>query len=181
MLTGVGIAISDLYSSPSKSLIPYIVLSALGWGIASLVTAEAVGQEAGIAVRLAAWAVAYLVYVAGGYYLATNRNMGFLGPIAAIGVAGAIGGVFSSRRSGGWRLVSGIMVGLAFMVFATISFYASYFLMFPYTAEARVLGEMGANIFIWVVPGMIFGLGAGFTARWILGIIKVVPAGDQTI
>ena len=178
MVTGVGIAISDLYSSPSKSLIPYVVLSALGWGYASLVTTNATRQDAGIAVRMVAWVVAYLVYVAGGYYWATNWNMGFLESIAAIGVAGIIGGTGSSRRSGVWRLVSGTLVGLAFMVLATISFYASYFLIFAYSSEARLLGEMGANVFIWALPGMIFGLSAGFTARWLLGISRDGQASD---
>jgi len=58
MLTGIGIAISDLYSYPSKSLIPYIVLSAVGWGFAEFVTASTAGHKSGATLRLIAWIVA---------------------------------------------------------------------------------------------------------------------------
>lgn len=181
MLTGLGVAISDLYSYPSKSLIPYVVLSAVGWGFAGIVTVRAAGHKSNKAIRIIAWAAAYLVYVVFGFYWATSWNMGFLGPIVAIGVAGSIGGIFSSKRSGAWRLISGGLVGLAFLVFATISFYTSYFLMFAFTMEARLLGDTGALLFIWGLPGAILGLSAGFLASLILGISKVVPTNDPTL
>jgi len=57
MLTGLGTAISEVYSSPTKSLIPYIVLSAVSWGIAGFVTASAVGHKSGIAIRFVPWVV----------------------------------------------------------------------------------------------------------------------------
>jgi len=181
MLTGLGVAISDLYSYPSKSLIPYIVLSAVGWGFAGFVTVRAAGHKSGATLRLIAWIVAYLVYVVFGFYDATSWNMGFLGPIVAIGVAGAIGGVFSSRRAGAWRLVSGVLVGLTFLLFATVSFYVTAIQMYLFSAEARVLGEQGTLLFIWGLPGAVFGLSAGFVVRWMLGITAVGPTSDPTL
>jgi hypothetical protein len=181
MLTGVGTGLSDIYSSPSKSLIPYIALSAVGWGFAGIVTARAAGQKSGVAIRIVAWAVAYLVFVLCGLYWGNNWNIRFMGPIVATGVAGAIGGVPSSRRSGLWRLISGALVGFAFLSFATVSFYMSYFLIFSYSVEAQLLGDTGANVFIWGLPGAIFGLGAGFLASLILGITTVIPTDKPTL
>jgi hypothetical protein len=176
LLAGLGIHISDIYSSPSRSQIPYFVISALGWGIAGVITASASRGRPGMAVRLAAWMIAALVAILFGLFWLYRWNMAFFGPIVATGLAGAIGGVTSSVRKGAWRLVSGALLGLAFLLFATVSFMASYFLMLVYTLIAQQGGSAGVlsivDALIWPLPGAVFGLGAGFAARWLLGLQK---------
>lgn len=168
LLTGLGIWISDIYSSPSRSLVAYIALSAVGRVASGIVTASASRNESGIAVRLAAWAVACLVAILLGLAWMRSWNLGFLGLPVAIGVAGTIGGVASSSRSGAWRLLPGVLLGLAFLLFATVNFFASYLLMFFYEPNARLFGNIGANALIYLLPGALCGLGAGFIARRIL-------------
>ena len=180
MLTGVGVSISDLYSYPAQSLIPYFALSAVGWSAAGIVTASASRREPGMAVRLVGWAVAYLAAIPLGLVWLLSWNVAYLGPIVAIGVAGAIGGVAGSLRSGAWRLVSGVLLGLAFLLFATVSFSASYILLVLYAPIAQLLGNAGADLLAWGLPSALCGLAAGFAARRILGITAVDPTSVST-
>ena len=184
LLTGVGIWLSDIYSSPSRSLMPFIVLSALGWGIAGFVTASAGRGKPGLALRLAAWLVGGLAFIPLSLVWGRTWNGGFLGPIAASGVAGTIGGLVGSLRKGAWRLVSGVLVGVAFMLMAAVSFFASYFLMIVYTSIAQRGGDPGViSALIWPLPGAVCGLLAGFAARWILGFPRTPgfpPSGTRS-
>ena len=180
LLTGLGIQLSDIYSSPSRSQIPYFAFSALGWGAAGVITASASRGRPGMLVRLAAWGAAYLVAIQFGLFWLQRWNIAFFGPILASGLAGAIGGVAGSVRPGAWRLASGTLLGLAFLLFATLSFMASYFLMLIYTLIAQQGGSAGVlsviDALIWTLPGALCGLGAGLAARWLLGLRKAAPA-----
>ena len=174
LLTGVGIWLSDIYSSPSRSLVPYFAFSALGWGLAGFVTASAAWGKPGMAFRLVAWLVAGLASVPLGLAWGRSWNGGFLGPIAALGLAGGIGGLAGSVRKGAWRLVSGVLLGGTFLLFALVSFYASYFLLLIYTSISQQGGDIRIiSALVWPLPGAICGLGAGFAARWILGLRAV--------
>jgi hypothetical protein len=175
MLTGVGVVISDFYSYPAKSLFAYIALSTAGWAAAGFVTAFAAGGKPGLSIRLAAWVAACLASILLGLHWLFSWNNAYLGPVAAIGVAGSIGGLFSARHPVRHRLVAGVLTGLAFFLLSLISFYVSYFLIYMYSAIVKVLGETVTLLFSWGLPGVIFGLCAGFLARWILGIKPVKP------
>jgi hypothetical protein len=181
LLTGVGIWLSDIYSSPSRSLIPFIVLSALGWGIAGFVTASTGRGTPGMFLRLAAWGVAWLAFSLLGLLWERSWNGGFLGPIVATGLAGAIGGLAGSLRKGAWRLVSAVLLGVAFLLFALVSFYASYFFMLIYTSIAQQGGDIRViSALVWPLPGALLGLIAGFATRWILGLSKPRPPSLST-
>jgi hypothetical protein len=173
LLAGMGIWLSDLYSSPSRSLGPYFALSALGWVIAGFVTARAVGSKPGTVVRLIAWGLAGLAAVLLGFIWLHGWNMAFFGPIVATGVAGVIGGLAGSMRPGAWRLVSAILLGAAFLLFAFFSFCFTYFLMLVATSIAQQGGDITVlNALLWLLSGATCGLGAGFSVRWILGLKK---------
>ncbi len=180
LLAGLGFWISDLSSLPSRSPFAYIALSAAGWAIAGFVTASAAGEAPARTIRLVGWLVPGLASIPLSMLWLRSWNVGFLGPIAALGLAGLLGGVAGSVRKGAWRLVSGALLGLAFLLFATVSFMASYFLMLVYTLIAQQGGSAGVlsivDALIWPLPGALFGLVAGFAARWLLGLRKPVPA-----
>ena len=181
LLAGLGFWISDLSSLPSRSPFAYIALNAAGWAIAGFVTASAAGDTPARTIRLAGWLVPGLASIPFSMLWLRSWNVGFLGPIAALGLAGLFGGVAGSVRRHAWRLVSGALVGLAFLLFATVSFMASYFLMLVYTLIAQQGGSAGVlsvlDALIWPLPGALFGLGAGFAARWLLGLRAAGPTG----
>jgi hypothetical protein len=173
LLAGMGIWLSNLYSSPSRSLGPYFALSALGWVTAGLVTARAVGSKPRTVVRLTAWGLAGLVAILLGFIWLHSWNVAFFGPIAATGVAGVIGGLAGSMRPGAWRLVYPILLGAAFLLFAFVSFFFTYFLMLVATSIAQQGGDISVlNALLWLLPGATCGLVAGFAVRWILGLRK---------
>jgi hypothetical protein len=171
LLVGLGTWLSDLYSSPSRSLVPYFALSALGWGIAAYVTTRAARDKSGTTLRLAGWILAALAAVLLGFTWLHRWNMAFFGPIVATGLAGFIGGSASSERPGGWRWLSGLLLGAAFLLFAFVSFCFTYFLMLIATSVAQQGGDITVlNALLWLLPGAVCGLGAGFAVRWILGL-----------
>jgi hypothetical protein len=172
LLTGLGFWISVVNSLlPPPNFIAYIAMSALGWVIAGVVTASAARGTPGMHFRLAGWLVAGMASISLSILWMLRWDAGFLGPIAALGVAGTIGGVAGSMRRGAWRWVSGILLGVLFLLLATLSFYSSYFLMFVATAVSRHGGDIRLiDPLGWVIPGAVFGLTAGFLVRWILGL-----------
>jgi hypothetical protein len=170
LLTGLGFSILASSSLPSPHLFAYIALGLLGWGAAGFVTARAAGGAPGKAVRLAGWGIAALVAILLGLVWMIGWDAGFLGGPAAVGLAGVIGGLAGSVRKGAWRLASGILLGLVFLLLATLSFYNSYFLMYYYTPISRVFGSGGVNVFVFGWPAAFWGLVAGFAARRILGM-----------
>src|SRR5512135_2980921 len=111
MLILAGATITDI---PSRGPAVYFALSALGGVAAGLVTAAAAGEKTGVGVRLAAWAVAYLAAVPLGLVWLYTWSVGYLGTIAAAGLAGVIGGVFNTMRPGTGRWVSAALLGLVF-------------------------------------------------------------------
>jgi hypothetical protein len=174
LLTGVGGMISDIYSSPSKSLIPFIALSAVGWAVGGFITARASKGKSGMAVQLVAWAVAYLIAMPLGRVWMPSRDMGPFVLSVPFVSAGTIGGFASSSRPGAWRLIAGVLVGLVFLLFSPIStYYAGMLLMLFYTSilnpYSGPLGSSTISLF-WILPDAMFGLVAGFAARWILGM-----------
>jgi hypothetical protein len=180
LLTGLGFWISDLSSLPSRSPFAYIAFSAAGWAIAGFVTASAAGEAPARTLRLVGWLVPGLASIPLSMLWLRSWNGGFLGPIAALGLAGLLGGVAGSVRRHAWRLVSGALVGLAFLLFASLSFIASYFLILIYTLIAQQGGSAGVlsvvDALIWPLPAALCGLGAGFAARWLLGLQNPGPA-----
>jgi hypothetical protein len=180
LLTGAGVSISDIYSYPSRSLFAYVALSAMGWGAAGFITANAASGKPGLRFRLAAWTAAYLAYLILGLKWGLSWNGGYWGPIAAAGVAGVLGGVASSMRGGAWRWVSAALVGVVFLLFSTASFYAGYFLILISTSIAQHNGNPGILYdLVWALPGALCGLGAGFAARRILGLKRGAETGDS--
>jgi hypothetical protein len=172
LLTGLGFWISIVNSLlPPPNFFAYIELSALGWGIAALVTASATRGTPGITIQLAGWLVAGLASISLSILWMLRWDAGFLALIAAPGVAGALGGVAGSMRRGAWRPVSGILLGVVFLVLAALSFYASYFSLFVLTSISQHGGDIHVmNPLGWIIPGAVFGLVAGFATRWILGL-----------
>jgi hypothetical protein len=174
LLAGLGFSIPASLPSRSSFLsidsLTYFALGLLGWGIAGFVTARAAMGKPGMAVRLAAWAVASLVAIPLGLYWMLSRDMPPYLLFVPLGLAGAIGGLASSARKGTWRLVSGVLLGGTFLLLATISFINSYLLMYYYDPISRVFGSGGVSAFVWGWPGALWGLVAGFMARWILGL-----------
>ncbi len=163
LLAGLGFWISVVNALlPPLNFFAYIALSGLGWIIAALVTARSVS---GTPFRLIGWLVSGLVSVALGIYWMLRWDASFLGPVLALGVAGLLGGVAGSSRRGAWRWVSGMGLGLVFLVLAALNFYASYLLFL--TASSAVISEL-----LWALPGAAFGLLAGFAVRRILGITR---------
>ena len=178
LLTGAGTWLSDIYSSPSRSLVPFFALSAVGWGVAGVVTAGASGYGSK-AVRLAAWAIAYLVAIVLGFVWLHAWSVGFFGLIAATGLGGAIGAAGSSRP-GLRRLWAGVLSGLTFLLLAAISFYAGYFLLLFHQPLAAIVGGIGAGALASMLPGALCGLGAGLVMRRLLGIAVARPTGALT-
>jgi len=171
LLTGLGIWLSDIYSFPSRSIIAYIMFSAAGWGTAGLITVIASRSKASAAVQLAAWAIAYLVAIGLGLVWLRSWNIHFLGIPVAIGAAGTILGIATSLRPGLWRLVSGTLLGVLFFIFSTASFFATYILLLLYTSIAQRYGNVPILYSLsWIIPGAVFGSGAGFATRWILDL-----------
>ncbi len=132
----------------------------------------------GWSLGLAAWVVAYLAAALLGFVWMRTWDLGILGPPAAFGVAGAIGGLFSSTRPGRTSLASAALLGLAFLLFAAIGFYAGAILGYLYSPIARLVGDVAAKPVIWGLPLALCGLGAGFAARRILGG-KYTPGQDE--
>ena len=178
LLTGLGLAFSDVYSSPSRSLVPYFALSALGWGIAGFITASAARGKPGLALRLLAWGIAWLVASLLGLVWLHHWNVAFFGPIVATGLAGLIGGLAASMRPGAWRPISAVLLGAVFLLFATLNLYFSYFLMIVYTSISQHGGDVSVvSALIWPLPGAVCGLLAGWSARRILGLTRPRPPG----
>jgi hypothetical protein len=178
LLTGLGFWISIVNSlAPPPNFLAYITLSTLGWGLAGLVTASVDRSRPGMLFRLVGWLVAGLASIALSILWMHSWDAGFLALIAAPGVAGALGGVAGSMRRGAWRWVSGILLGVAFLLLSALSFYASYFSLFFATSisqhggDIRIMNPLG-----WVIPGAVFGLVAGFMVRWILGLRALQPS-----
>jgi hypothetical protein len=170
LLTNAGFTLSDLYSSPHRSLVPYFALSAVGWGAAVIVTAGIGQQGLGSSVRLASWAIAYLAATIPPLFWLQRWNMGWFGPIIGVGIAGVIGGIFGSSHPGVWRLASGALLGMVFLLLAALSFYTGYIiLVLGFPLLAAVAGYTGAAVILWGVPAGFCGLGAGLMARSILG------------
>jgi len=187
LLTGVGGMISDIYSSPTKSLIPFIALSAVGWAVGGFITARASQGKSGMAVQLVAWAVAYLVAIPLGRVWMPSRDMGPFVLYVPFVLAGAIGGFASSSRPGAWRLISAALVGLVFLLFSPIITFGAGFLLMGFYTSIRdmvnpYLGPLGSSTIalFWILPGAMFGLVAGFAARWILGMTTVGSAKVST-
>lgn len=190
LLTGVGGMISDIYgiySSPSKSLIPFIALSAVGWAVGGFITARASKGKSGMAVQLVAWALAYLVAIPLGRVWMLSRDMVPFVLSVPFVLAGAIGGFASSSRLGVWRLISGALVGLVFLLFSPIiTYYAALMLMAFYTPILDMVnpysGPLGSStVYLFrILPDAMFGLVAGFAARWILGMTTVGSANVST-
>ena len=180
LLTGLGFWISIVSSLlPPPNFLAYIALSALGWVIAGVVTASTARSTPGMLFRLAGWLVSGLASISLSILWMQSWNAGFLGPIAALGVAGVLGGVASSMRRGVWRWLSGILLGVAFLILAALSFYASYFLMFVATSISQHGGDIRLiDPLSWMIPGAVFGLVAGFTLRGILGLKDPKGLGD---
>jgi hypothetical protein len=177
LLTALGAGIANIFSSPSGGLISYIGLSAVGWGAAGYVTARASGGKAGLPLRLAAWAGAYLVAVPLGLAWIFSRDMPPFLLFVPFLLAGALGGAASSLRGGAWRWVSAAFVGVVFFLFYTIGLYAGYVLVLLYGSLPQRVIDLGSSYsVIWALPGAVFGLAAGFAARAILGIKPVDPA-----
>lgn len=175
LLTGLGNYVSNSYPSPYEGLYAYLLLSTLGWGFASLITASASTGGPALAVPLVAWGIASLAAILLGLVLMRSWDAGFLGSIAATGLAGAIGGVAGSMRTGVWRWVCGVVLGVAFLLLALISFYAGYMLALGYASTALPYNASVFYLLIMPGPAAVFGLGAGFAARWLLGLRKSWP------
>jgi hypothetical protein len=177
LLTGLGFWISIIKPLALGDFIAYIALGALGWGMAGLVSARAAngaGGTPGVAVRLAGWGVASLVAILLGLVWMLSWDAGFVGPMAASGLAGAIGGLSGSVRKGAWRLLSGLLLGVVFLLLAVISFYAGYIL---WLGAQPAGGRDLLSLLAWLIPAALCGLGAGFAARWILGLRAVQTPG----
>jgi hypothetical protein len=175
LLTGLGNYVSNSYPSPYEGLYAYLILSVLGWGFASLITARASTGRPGMTFHLVAWGIASLSAILLGLVWMRSWDAGFLGWIAATGLAGAIGGVAGSMRTGVWRWVSGVGLGAAFLLLALISFFGGYLLALGYASSAL---PYNAGLFYALImpgPAAVFGLGAGFLARWLLGLSKSGP------
>jgi hypothetical protein len=180
LLTGMGGAISDIYSSPSKSLSPYVILSILGWSMVGFVTAKATRQVQSTAIQSIAWLVASMVASLLSLAWLHSWNIGFLGPIAACGLAGAIGGAASPVRPRVGRLVSAVLLGSVFALFATVSFYLSFIFLSFFRPMARLFGNGGASVLAWGLPGALCGLVTGFLARQILGVREAIVGGANS-
>ncbi len=173
LLTGAGASI--VYTGPvplpAWRIMLYIGLSALGWAAAGFITTRASSSRSGLAVQLAAWGVAYLVAIPLGLVWMLSRDLPPWFLFLPLGLAGVLGGLASSGRPGVWRLVSGILVGLVFYLFSTISFFAGYMLiLFSGSLAQQNAVDSGLPYpMLLVLPEPVFGLLAGFLARWILG------------
>ena len=170
LLTGLGTGISEIYSSPNRGLAGYLILTTVGWCFAGYLTSRAAWGKPALIIRLLAWVLATIIYIWLGLVWLYTWNVGFLGLPVATGLAGALGAVASSARRGVWRYLSALLVGLFFLTFATAGFYLSYFLL---NIGSMVSGAGGYILFsyvAWILPNALFGLGAGFAIRWILGL-----------
>ena len=179
-LTGAGAIISDIYSSPSRSLVAFFGLSAVGWALAGYMTACASRGKHGLAVQLAAWGIAYLVVVPLGILWMSKKGAPALLLFDPFLLAGAIGGFASSARPGAWRLLSGSLVGIVFLLFSpNITFYSGLILLMFYNSTFNRYGGplSSAYSWAWVLPFVLFGLVSGFAVRWILGFKAVDPTG----
>jgi hypothetical protein len=181
LLTGVGLSMvytaSDISSLQSRSLIPYLGLSAVGWIAAGFVTASAATGKTGMAVQLVAWVVAYLVAIPLGLAWMLSRDMFPFLLFVPVGIGGIIGGFASSLRPGFWRLASAASVGFVFLLCSTISFIAGYILILIYASIAQRYGGVSSSYaLIWILTEAVFGLAAGFAMRWLLGFKAVDSA-----
>jgi hypothetical protein len=173
LLTGAGASI--VYTGPlplpAWRIGLYIGLSAAGWAAAGFITTRASNGKSSLVVQLAAWAAAYLVAIPLGLVWMLSRDLPPWFLFLPLGVAGLLGGLASSARPGVWRLVSGILVGLVFYLCSTLSFFAGYMLILFNGSLAQQNGvDIGLPYpLLLVLPQPVFGLLAGFLARWILG------------
>jgi hypothetical protein len=173
LLTGLGFWISVVNSLLPPNFLAYISFSALGWGIAVFVTVSVARDRPGMLFRLVGWLVAGLACIALSIFWMLRWDAGFLALIAAPGVAGVLGGITGSMRRGAWRWVSGILLGVAFLILSALNFYASYILWLGANQTALKGGAFQMITLLgWVLPDAVFGLLAGFAVRWILGISK---------
>jgi hypothetical protein len=176
-LTGMGAVLSDIYSSPSNSLLAYFTLSALGWAMAAYLTASASTGKSGMAVQLAAWGIAYLVAIPLGIvWMRSGDKFPFLFSVPYV-LAGSIGGIASAARPGVGRWISGVLVGFLFILFSPIiTFYAGLIILEIYSITINRNGSplSSSYTWVWALPNALFGLAVGFALRWILGF----KAGD---
>jgi hypothetical protein len=172
LLTAVGAVVSDIYSRPPQGPAGYLILGAIGWAVAALVTASAVRNAGRGAFALAGvgWVLGYMTAVPAGFGLIVAGSFSgagaYWGPVVCIGTAGLIGGLFTSADSGGTlaRVARAAVWGLAFLVLSTTAFFASYFLIFSYALVSPLLGP-ATGPFIWGVPAGLAGVVAGWVGR----------------
>jgi len=173
-LTAVGASISAIYSFPYQSIFAYIGFSAVGWAMACFITVRASRSRSGMTVQLVAWAVAYLVAIPLGLVWMLSRDMVPFLLFLPFVLAGTVGGIASSARAGAWRWVSGVLVGMVFLLSSTISFYVGYILLLVYSSLAQrySLGNLYSQA--WILPEAVFGLVVGLTMRRLLGMTSSV-------
>jgi hypothetical protein len=177
MLTGVGAALSDIYSSPGNGPAAYLICGAIGWGAAAYVTASAVrvpGASA-FARGLGGWIAAYLVAVPLGLLAMVTLDLSSIGqywavPVAS-GLGGAIGGLFTPSASQVKQdaVLRSACWGAAFFASATVSVYAFYTLalvLSPFSERFVALEP----VLVSAVPAAFCGIVAGFIGRRFLGV-----------
>ena len=177
-LTGAGAVISNIYFPPSRNLVAFFVLSSVGWALASYITARASASKTGLAIQLAAWWLAYLVAVPLGILWMSKKGASTFLLFDPFLLAGAIGGFTSSARPGAWRLLSGSLVGIVFLLFSPVMiFYSGLMLLMLYNSAFNRYGDplSSAYSWAWILPFVLFGLVSGFAVRWILGFKAVDP------
>ena len=179
MLTGAGAVLSDIYSTPTKSLVPFFALSAIGWIAASYITVRASPGGSSMTIQLAAWTVTYLIVIPLGLLWMSEKHTGTVLVFDPFLLAAAIGAFASSARRGVWRFLSPAMVGILFLLFSPfVTFYTGLLLLAAYSSTINLYGSPLSSSYalFWALPNSIFGLIIGFAMRWILGFKKDDPS-----
>jgi hypothetical protein len=174
MLVSLGVVLSGVYNSPNRGLTAFYGLGFAGWVIGAAGTIRYVHQRFGADARMIAlsavgWGGGALVAVLLGLFWMFRWDTGFLGPLLAAALGGAIGGAFTlplrslSSPAAMLRmsLRGAFSWGLAFLVFQFLAFYAGYILMqLTINPLLPLLGEVWAG-----VPGLALPAGVcGFTS-----------------
>jgi hypothetical protein len=159
-LASVGLVLSDVSSSLNRGLAAAYVLGSAGWASGGLV-AVVVGLR---------WSEEW--------------HAGFMGPIVAGALGGAIGGALtlpmhslSSPATVLRRSLSGaVRWGAAFLVLKVLAFYVGYILV-EMTVDplVSIVGHTAAKILGWAVPA---GLG-GFIAARLAGMFP--PSSESSV
>jgi len=172
-LTSVGASLADIYSSPNNGLFYYLLFSVIGWSAAVIITVHASNNMRSIKSSLAGWIAAYLVAIPLGLAWMISMDMAPFLLFIPYFFGGFFGGAASSNRPGSGRWLSATLLGLVFYVFATISFYAGFLLMYYCMSLAYQYHLVPLYTQVWVLPYTLFGLVIGFLMRWILGFKAV--------